>query len=259
MAKKTAEDAPRITRILVSQPRPLIPNSPFEILAKKANVEIVFEPFIHIEEVSANDFRKQRIDLAKFPSIIFTGRKAIEHYFRISEAVRFKVPDDMRYFCTSETVALYLQKHITYRKRKIFFPEDGKLETLIKQIEKYKDDRFLLPLSDVHTPEVPRELKKAGIRFSKTILYRTVCSDLHHIDINSFDMIVFYTPQGVKSLKLNFPDFQQGIICIAAFGKNTHRTVKSEGLTLHVPAPTTTCRSMTEALDVFLTKRNQPE
>jgi len=259
MAKKTAEDAPRINRILVSQPRPLIPNSPFELLAKKADVEIVFEPFIHVEEVSANDFRKQRIDLAKFPSVIFTGRKAIEHYFRISEAVRFKVPDDMRYFCTSETVALYLQKHITYRKRKIFFPEDGKLETLIKQMERYKEEKFLLPLSDVHTPEIPRELKKAGIRFSKTILYRTVSSDLQHIDINSFDMLVFYSPQGVKSLKANFPDFQQGEVCIAAFGKNTHRAVKTEGMTLHVPAPTTTCKSMTEALDAFLTKRNHLE
>jgi uroporphyrinogen-III synthase len=259
MAKKMAEDAPRINRILVSQPRPPIPNSPFEVLAKKAGVEIVFEPFIHVEEVSANDFRKQRIDLAKFPSVIFTGRKAIEHYFRISEAVRFKVPDEMRYFCTSEAVALYLQKHITYRKRKIFFPEDGTLEALIKQMERYKDEKFLLPLSDVHTPEIPRELKKAGIKFSKTILYRTVSSDLQHVDINSFDMLVFYSPQGVKSLMANFPEFKQGSVCIAAFGKNTHRAVKAEGLKLEVPAPTTTFKSMTEALDDFLTKRNHLE
>jgi hypothetical protein len=252
----TLEDAPRINRILVSQPKPLIPNTPFEELAKKAGVELVFQPFIHVEEVSANDFRKQRIDLAKFPSVIFTGRQAIDHYFRIAEAVRFKVPDETRYFCTSESVALYLQKHTTYRKRKISFPEDGKLETLLKQMERYKEEKFLLPLSDVHTLEVPRELKKAGIKFSKTILYRTVSSDLSGVDLTSFDMLVFYSPQGVKSLQVNFPDFKQGSMCIAAFGKNTQRAVKTAGLVLNVPAPTATCKSMTEALDVFLTKRN---
>ena len=126
-------------------------------------------------------------------------------------------------------------------------------------MERYKEEKFLLPLSDVHTPEIPRELKKAGIRFSKTILYRTVSSDLQHIDINSFDMLVFYSPQGVKSLKANFPEFQQRTICIAAFGKNTHRAVKAEGMTLDVPAPTATCKSMTEALDAFLSQRNHLE
>ena len=259
MAKRVKADVPQVRRILVSQPKPAIANSAFEVLAKKTGVEIVFEPFIHVEEVSANDFRKQRIDLAKFPSVLFTGRKAIEHYFRIAEAVRFKVPDEMRYYCTSETVSLCLQKHVTYRKRKIFFPEDGSLETLIQHIGKYKDERVLLPLSDVHSQEIPRELKKAGIRFSKTILYRTVSSDLQHIDINSFDMLIFYSPQGVKSLKANFPDFQQGTTCIAAFGKNTHRAVRAEGLKLNVLAPTPTCKSMTEALDVFLVARNHIE
>ena len=259
MAKTTASPEPRINRILVSQPKPPIANSAFEVLAKKVGVELVFQPFIHVEEVSANDFRKQRIDLATFPSVIFPGRKAIEHYFRIAREVRFNVPDELRYFCLSKTVADYLQNFITYRKRKIFFPEDGTLESMIKQMERHKEDKFLFPISDVATPEVPRELKKAGIKFSKTILYRTVSTDLQHIDINSFDMLVFYSPQGVKSLKENFPDFEQGSVCIAAFGKNTHRAVKSHGLVLNVPAPTATCKSMTEALDLFLTERNQPE
>ncbi len=259
MVKTTTSPELRINRILVSQPKPPIANSAFELLAKKVGVELVFQPFIHVEDVSANDFRKQRIDLTKFPAVIFTGRKAVEHYFRIAKEVRFNVPDELRYFCISKAVADYLQNFITYRKRKIFFSEDGTLESLIKQMERYKEEKFLLPLSDVATPEVARELKKAGLKFSKTILYRTVSTDLSHLDINSFDMLVFYSPQGVKSLKENFPDFQQGSICIAAFGKNTHRAVKTSGLVLNVPAPTATCKSMTEALDLFLTERNHPE
>ena len=246
----------KIKRILVSQPQPDPTLPPFGKLAERTGVELVFRPFIHVEGVTSYEFRKQRIDLTKFPSVIFTSRTAVDHFFRLAEEIRYNVPETTRYFCNSENVALYLQKYTVYRKRKIFFPADGTMESLVKMMDKYKKERFLLPLADVHKPDVPKLLRKEGIRFTKVITHRTVSSDLSDVDISQFDLLVFYSPQGIKSLTENFPDFVQGDVSIAAFGATTHKAVKAAGLVLQVPVPTPTCKSMTEALEAYIGEQN---
>lgn len=246
----------KIKKVLVSQPRPEQAQSPYLRMADKLGLEMVFRPFIQVEGLTAYEFRKQKIDFAKFPSIVFTTRTAVDHFFRIAEEIRYTVPETTRYFCTSEQVALYLQKYTIYRKRKIFFPEDGELKTLIKSMQRFKTERFLIPLSDVHKADIPRDIRKEGIRLTKVILYRTVSSPLQDLDINTFDALVFYSPQGIKSLQENFPSFEQGDKVIAAFGKSTHNAVKRAGYTLQVAVPTAACKSMTEALEHFIAENN---
>ncbi len=246
----------KIKKIIVSQPDPLSEKSPYMELAQKYNLKIDFRPFIKVEGISAKDFRQQKIDILQHTAVIFTSRTAIDNFYRICEEVRVTIPETMKYFCITEAIAHYLQKYIVYRKRKIFFGP-GTFVQLMDVILKHKNEKFLVPLSDVHKAEIPKTLDKAKIKYCKGIFYRTVSSDLSDLKELDYNMLVFYSPSGIKSLFENFPNFQQNDIAIAAFGDNTAKAVKDNGLRLDVKAPTPQCTSMTQALDEFIKKYNK--
>jgi uroporphyrinogen-III synthase len=246
----------KIKKIIVSQPDPQSEKSPYLELIQKHNLKIDFRPFIKVEGVSSKDFRTQRIDILQHSAVIFTSRTAIDHFFRICEEVRVTVPETMKYFCITESIALYLQKYIVYRKRKIFYGQ-GTFAMLMDVISKHKTEKFFVPLSDMHKAEIPKSLDKAKVKYTKAILYRTVSSDLSDLKEIDYDMLVFYSPSGIKSLFVNFPDFVQGDTKIAAFGPTTAKAVKDNKLRLDVQAPTPSCPSMTQALDEFIKKHNK--
>lgn len=246
----------KIKRILVSQPKPESDKSPYIELAEKLKLKIDFRPFIHVEGISTKEFRKSRINILEHTAIIFTSRTAVDHFFRICEEMRINVPDDMKYFCISESTAFYLQKYIVYRKRKIFYGK-SKFSDLIDVLEKYKTEKFLVPLSDIHKQEIPEKLKKKKFAFTKAILYKTVISDLSDLKDVYYDILVFYSPSGIASLFHNFPDFSQNETKIAAFGPTTAKAVKSNGLKLDIQAPNSQSPSMTGALESYIKKHNK--
>jgi len=246
----------KIKKILVSQPKPSTTKSPYFDLSEKNNVKIDFRPFIQVEGVSSKEFRQQKINILDHTAVIFTSRTAIDHFFRICEETRVTVPDDMKYFCISEATAFYLQKYIVYRKRKIFH-STGKFPDLVEVIKKHKQEKFLVPLSDIHKPEIPNLLTKAKIKFTKAILYRTVSSDLSDLKDINYDVLVFFSPSGIKSLMQNFPDFEQNDTLIASFGPATAKAVKEAGLRLDIQAPMPQAPSMTAALEMYIKKHNK--
>lgn len=245
----------KIKSILVSQPEPNTAKSPYFELAEKNNVKIDFRPFIQVEGVSAKEFRQTRIQILEHTAVIFTSRTAIDHFFKISQEMRVTIPDSMKYFCVSEATAFYLQKYIVYRKRKIFYA-DGRFSDLINVMKKHKDEKFLVPLSDIHKQEIPKLLDKEGYKYTKAILYRTVSSDLSDLKDIKYDVLVFFSPSGIKSLFQNFPDFQQNNTKIACFGPATARAVHDAGLRLDIEAPTAQAPSMTMALEQYIKKHH---
>ncbi len=246
----------KIKRILVSQPKPDSTKSPYFDLASKTNVQVDFRPFIQVEGVSAKEFRQTRIQILDHSAVIFTSRTAIDHFFRICQDMRITVPDTMKYFCISEATAFYLQKYIVYRKRKIFYG-DGSFEDLMEVMKKHKEEIFLVPLSQIHNNEIPQLLDKLNYKYTKAILYRTVSSDLSDLKDVNYDVLVFFSPSGIKSLLQNFPDFEQNEIKIASFGPTTAQAVKEAGLRLDIEAPTAVAPSMTMALEQFIKKHNK--
>jgi uroporphyrinogen-III synthase len=246
----------RIKKILVSQPEPENEKSPYRELAQKNNVKIEFRPFSHVEGLSAKDFRQSRIDILEHTAIIFSSKTAIDHFFRICEELRITVPDTMKYFCTSESVAFYLQKYIVYRKRKIFYGKSS-LADIEDTLIKNKEENYLIPLSDNHKPEILLLLDRLKIKYSKAVLYRTVCSDLSDLANIDYDILVFYSPAGIKSLFQNFPNFKQNEIKIASFGEATAKAVKEAGLRLDIQAPIPQAPSMTMALDLYIKDFNK--
>jgi uroporphyrinogen-III synthase len=247
----------KIKKILVSQPEPSNGKSPYLELAERNNLKIDFRPFIKVEGIPAKEFRQDRVDISEHTAIVFTSRTAIDHFFRTAEELRISVPDSMKYFCISESVALYLQKYIIYRKRKIFYGRNIFKELVEQIISKHASERFLVPLSDIHKPEIPRILDKHKINYSKAILYRTVSSDLSDLTNVNYDILVFYSPSGIKSLFHNFPDFQQNETKIACFGPHTAKAVKKAGLRLDIEAPSVKSPSMTMALELFIKEFNK--
>lgn len=243
----------KIKKILVSQPKPNTDKSPYFDLAEKNNLKIDFRPFIHVEGISAKEFRKERINILDFNALIFTSRTAINHFFRVAEELKVTVPDTMKYFCISESTAFYLQKYIVYRKRKIFYG-NGKFDDLMELVKKSSSLKFLVPLSDIHKQEIPDKLTTAKINYTKAILYRTVSSDLSDLKDVNYDVLVFFSPSGVASLYQNFPDFEQKNTKIAAFGPTTQKAVEEAGLKLDIKAPTPQSPSMTMALEAFIKK-----
>jgi len=241
----------KIKRILVSQPKPKNDKSPFYELAKKNNLTVDFRPFIHVEGVSVKEFRKQKVNILEHTAVIFTSRTAVDHFFRIAKELKINIPETMKYFCITESVAFYLQKYIVYRKRKIFYGR-GKFDDLIDVLLKHKNENFLVPLSDTHKQEIPRKLKKHKLKFTKAIFYRTVSSDLSDLSDVNYDMLVFYSPSGIKSLLYNFPDFKQNDTKIASFGANTAKAVKEAGLRLDIQAPAPKTPSMTMAIESYI-------
>lgn len=246
----------KVRTILVSQPEPKLENSPYSKLIDKEKVKVDFRPFIHVEGVDAKGVRQQKIDLRNFTAIILTSRNAVDHFFRIAEEMRFKVPDTMKYFCQSEAVAYYLQKYVVYRKRKIYV---GKrmFNELAPLIKKYKNEKFLLPSSDSLKPVVPETLDELNINWTRGIFYKTVISDLSDLRDVYYDILVFFSPSGIESLMHNFPDFEQNETRIAVFGNSTVKAATDAGLRIDIQAPTPENPSMTMALQRYITKVNK--
>ncbi len=240
-----------IKTILVSQPKPEGEKSPYFDLATKYKLKIDFRPFIKVEAVDAKDFRSQRVNLNEQTAIILTSKVAVDHFFRIAKETRFEVPDTMKYFCISEAIALYLQKYVSYRKRKIFYGKQTILE-LTDIMKKHKGEKYLLPCTDILRDNIPATLEEQGIPFSKVILYRTVASDLSDLEDVYYDILVFFSPGGIKSLFVNFPDFKQNNTAIAAFGPTTASAVINHDLRLDVHAPHPKAPSMVAALELFI-------
>jgi len=246
----------KIKKILVSQPQPESVKSPYFDLAEKMGVQVDFRPFIQVEGISAKEFRQTRVQILDHSAVIFNSRTAIDHFFRICQEMRIVVPDTMKYFCISEATAFYLQKYIVYRKRKIFYG-NGLFSDLAELMKKHKDDKYLVPLSHIHKQEIPDLLDKGGFKYTKAVFYRTVSSDLSDLKDVNYDILVFFSPSGITSLKQNFPDFEQNDIKIAAFGPTTAAAVKEAGLRLDIEAPTTQAPSMTMALEQFIRLNNK--
>jgi uroporphyrinogen-III synthase len=240
-----------IKTILVSQPKPEGDKSPYFDLAEKYKLKIDFRPFIHVEGIPAQEFRQQKVNITEHSAIILTSKTAVDHFFRIAEEMRFEVPDTMKYFCISEAVAYYLQKYVTYRKRKIFFGKQT-IEELVEVMKKHKGEKFLLPCTDILRDTIPLTLEEYNINFSKAILYRTVASDLSDLEEVHYDMLVFFSPGGIESLLKNFPKFKQNGTLIAAFGPTTANAVVKNNLRLDVHAPQPNAPSMTGAIELFV-------
>lgn len=241
---------------MVSQPKPEGDKSPYYDLADKYKLKIDFRPFIHVEGIAAQEFRSQKVDIPSHTAVILTSKNAVDHFFRIAEEIRFEVPDTMKYFCISEAVALYMQKYVTYRKRKIFFGKQT-IEDLIDPIKKHKNEKFLLPCTDILQDKIPMTLEAAKIPFTKAVLYRTVASDLSDLEDVYYDMLVFFSPGGIESLFKNFPDFKQNNTLIAAFGPTTANAVIKNNLRLDVHAPMQNAPSMTAAIELFIKDKNK--
>ncbi len=246
----------KVKTILVSQPEPKIENSPYFELQEKQRVKIDFRPFIHVEGVEAKDIRLQKIDLNNYSAIILTSRNAVDHFFRVAEEMRFKVPDAMKYFCQSEAVAFYLQKYVVYRKRKIYVGKRT-FQELSPLIKKYKDETFLLPTTDKLKPQVPATLNELDINWKQGTFYKTVVSDLSDLANVYYDILVFFSPSGIDSLLKNFPNFKQNDTRIAVFGNTTIKAVEDHGLRVDISAPTPETPSMTMALKKYIEKANK--
>ena len=246
----------KIKTILVSQPEPKIENSPYFDLEEKQKVKIDFRPFIHVEGVSAKEIRLQKVDFSIYSAVIMTSRNAVDHFFRIAKEMRFKVPDSMKYFCQSEPVALYLQNYVLYRKRKIYVGKRNFID-LVPLINKYKNEKFLLPSSDKLKPVIPKALEDIGVQFKQAVFYKTVISDLSDLKNVYYDILVFFSPSGIDSLFHNFPNFKQNDTRIAVFGNTTVKAVENKGLRVDVAAPTTEMPSMTMALNKYIQEVNK--
>jgi uroporphyrinogen-III synthase len=247
----------KIKNVLISQPKPAdVEKSPYYLLARKYKVKMDFKKFISIDGVSAVDFRKDKVNILEHTGVIFTSRNAIDHYFRMAKDMRLEIPDTMKYFCVSEAIAYYLQKYVTYRKRKIFYGR-GNMAGLMEIILKQKNEKYLLPCSNDYKQDLPLLLEENKIKYSKAVIYKTLASDLSELDIYSYDMLVFFSPTGVDSLFQNFPDYKQGETIIACLGPTTAQAIEDAGLRLDIKAPTKTSPSMTMAIEEYIAKNSK--
>ena len=245
----------KVKTILVSQPEQS-ENSPYHQIIEKYKVKIDFRPFTEVQGVTGKDLRSQKIDLTQHTAIILTSRNAVDHFFRVAEEMRFKLPDTMRYFCLSEAVAFYLQKYITYRKRKIYVGKKD-FSDLVPSIKKHKEENYLFPTSEVLSPIIEKSLNDLKIKWSRAIFYKTVHSDISDLKDTSYDIIALFSPAGVESLYKNFPDFKQQNTKIAVFGASTLKEAEQAGLKISIQAPLPEVPSMTMALEKYLEKTNK--
>ena len=251
----TEDRLTNVNRLLVTQSRPADDKSPYFDLVSKYNLHIDFRPFIQIQGISFKDFRRQKINILDHTAIIFTSRNAIDHFFRICQEGRIEVPADMKYFCISEQTANYLQKYIIIRKRKIF--NGTKVATeLFDLIKKHKNEKFLFPCSNIRRNDIPDYMDTSSLHFTEAVMYETVPTDLSDVDIQSYDIIAFFSPSGVSSLLSNFPEFKQNGTRMAAFGPTTAKAITEAGLMLDIEAPLPNAPSMTGALDIYIRKAN---
>ena len=248
-----------IKKILVSQPKPTSEKSPYFEIAEKCGVELVFRPFIKVEGLTPKEFRQQKINILNYTAIVFTSRHAIDNFFLLCKEMRVNIPEDMKYFCVTETIALYIQKYVQYRKRKVFFGSTGKIDDLLPTMVKHKTEKYLVPLSDVHNDSVKTLLDSKKLNHAECVMYRTVSNDFTPEEVKDFDydMLVFFSPSGVDSLIKNFPDFDQEKVAIATFGPATAKAVKDAGLRLDLEAPSAKYPSMTGALLHYLLQQDE--
>ena len=244
----------RVRRVLITQPKPDSDKSPYFELAKRYSVEMDFHPFIRLEPIPSKDFRKQKIDISDYTAVVFTSRNAIEHFFRICDEMKVPVSQETKYFCISEAVALYLQKYILYRKRKVFFGADGTNKSLFDVISKHRaNEKFLYPCSENQQDnDIVGWLRQHKCEFATPFMYRTISNDVSILVEKEFDVICFFTPSGVKSLLDNMPAYKQNGTYIGAFGSNTSKAILDAGLNLHIKAPEPEVPSMVAALERFL-------
>ena len=248
-----------IKKILVSQPKPTSDKSPYFDIAERFGVELVFRPFIKVEGLSARDFRTQKVNILDYTAIVFTSRHAIDHFFTLAKELRVNIPEDMKYFCVTETIALYIQKYVQYRKRKVFFGTTGRVDDLLPSMVKHKNEKYLIPMSDVHNDSLTQLLDSKKLTHKECVMYKTVSNDFTQEEIDTFDydMLIFFSPSGIESLTKNFPDFKQDKIVIGTFGPATAKAVTDAGLRLDLQAPTEKYPSMTGALQHFLLMQDE--
>lgn len=247
----------KLSKILVSQPKPASDKSPYFDIARKYGVEIDFKQFIQVEALSAKEFRAQHIDILEHTAIVFTSRHAIDHFFNLCTELRVQIPETMKYFCVSETISLYIQKYVQYRKRKVFFGTNGKMDTLLPLMVKHKNEKYFVPLSSVHNDEIATMLDGANLQHTEGVMYRTVSHIYEPSELAGYDMMIFFSPAGIVSLKENLPNFVQGDTQIACFGPAAAAAIKEAGLRLDLEAPTAEAPSMTMALEQYLAKTNK--
>ena len=243
-----------IKKILVSQPKPASEKSPYYDIASKFDVELIFRPFIKVEGMSAKEFRTQKVSILDYTAIVFTSRHAIDHFFTLAKELRVNIPEDMKYFCVTETIALYIQKYVQYRKRKVFFGTTGRVDDLLPTMIKHKTEKYLVPMSDVHNDSLTQLLDSKKLNHKEVVMYKTVSNDFTPEEVKNFDydMLIFFSPSGIEALTKNFPDFKQGDIAIATFGPATAKAAKDAGLRLDIAAPSEKYPSMTGALQHYL-------
>ena len=241
----------------MSQPKPASDKSPYYDIAEKYGVTIDFRPFIKVESLSAKEFRQQKVSILDHTAVIFTSRHAIDHFFHLCVELRVTIPETMKYFCVTEAIALYIQKYMQYRKRKIFFGSTGKFDDLLPYIVKHKAEKYLVPMSDVHNDDIKNMLDKSKVQHTEAVMYRTVSNDFTPDEAFDYDMLIFFSPAGVASLKKNFPHFEQKDIKIGTFGSTTAQAVRDAGLRLDLEAPTVQAPYMTAALDLFIKENNK--
>lgn len=246
-----------IKKILVSQPQPSSEKSPYYEIASKYGVELVFRPFIKVECLSPKDFRQQKISILDYTAVVFTSRHAIDFFFQLCKEMRVTIPEDMKYFCVTEAIALYIQKYVQYRKRKVFYGSTGKIDSLVPTMVKHKTERYFVPMSDVHSDEIKNLLDAKKLQHTEGIMYRTVSNDFTAEEPFDYDMLIFFSPSGIQSLMKNFPDFNQGDIAIGSFGSATAKAIKDAGLRLDLEAPSPEYPSITAALSDFIAKSNK--
>ena len=245
-----------IKKVLVSQPQPTSEKSPYYDIASSMNVDIVFRPFIKVESLTPREFRQQKINILDYTAIVFTSRHAVDHFFNLCRELRVTIPEDMKYFCVTEMVALYIQKYVQYRKRKVFCGATGKLADLVTMMVKHKNEKYFIPLSDVHKDEISEQLAAKNICHACGVMYRTVSNDFKADEPFDYDMLIFFSPSGVQALQKNFPDFKQGDMAIGCFGPATAKAVRDAGLRLDLEAPSPEYPSITAALKAYIEKVN---
>lgn len=246
-----------IKNILVSQPEPTSEKSPYFDLARKYDVKFTFHPFIKVEGLTAREFRQQKVQILDHTAIVFNSRHAIDYFFTLCKELRVTIPEDMKYFGISETVALYIQKYVQYRKRKVFFSSTGKLPELVQVMAKHKGERYLIPQSDVHSDDLHLALEEKKLKYTECVMYRTVSNEIPKDEPFDYDMLVIFTPAGVESLLKNFPDFKQGDVRLACFGPATQKAMEDAGLRVDLVAPTAAARSITAAIGLYLEEENK--
>ncbi len=248
----------RVKKILISQPRPEGDRSPYFELEKKFGVQLFFHPFIVVQGIDPKEFKAQKVEIADYSAIIFTSRYAVDHFFRLCAELKVKINAEMKYFCITETIALYLQKFTLYRKRKVFFGSDGTMKSLLDVIGKHKHvEKFIVPCSDINKKDILDYLKTRNLEYVEATLYKTVCNACDEALISQHDMMVFFSPSGVKSLFENVPKFKQKSIFLAAFGSSTSKSLEDNGLRVDLKAPLPNAPSMVSALEMFLTQNKK--